>query len=145
MRKLIIAGLIAAFAWGGAAAAQTPNPRHGALPGGQERYYDLTKEATFNGTVTRVKTEKRGRIGMVVLGVKIGGDLFLVRVGPVRWVEQQKVVFAQGDAVTILGETFTSQHGPRIRAREITRGGDKLTIRDQDGNLRWVMPRRSEE
>jgi hypothetical protein len=50
-----------------------------------------------------------------------------------------------GDAVTILGEKFTSQHGPRIRAREITRGGDKLTIRDQDGNLRWVMARRSEE
>jgi hypothetical protein len=50
-----------------------------------------------------------------------------------------------GDAVTILGEKFTSQHGPRIRARDITRGGDKLTIRDQDGNLRWVMARRSEE
>ena len=60
-----------------------------------------------------------------------------VRVGPSSFVSSKDFAFAKGDAVTVLGSKVRISGKDVIIAREITKDGHVLTLRDPRGFPLW--------
>ena len=139
MRALNRLGLVLGLAIVGVAAVAQERGQH---ERGMAIPYEVSKEATFTGTVSAVEEFKRGEMSAIMLRVKIGDKEVRVMVGPSGFLNSQKVTFAQGDAITIIGVKADGPRGEHLTPREITRGSAKLTLRDQDGKPLWPMPER---
>jgi hypothetical protein len=129
-RKL---GLIAAivFTTGIAFSLFAPAQRGG-------RIYDASTETTVHGTVTAVNsvTGRRGWNG-VHLTIQNGDEKSEVHIGPSTYVSSKGFTFAAGDQVDVLGSRVTVNGVPSLIAREITKDGKVLTLRDKQGFPLW--------
>lgn len=108
--------------------------------GGGPMLYNTATEMTISGTVDEVKTlPGRGRgMGGVHLIVTSPTGRVEVRLGPAAFVESQNFAFAQGDAVTVIGSKVTLGGAPVVIAREVQKGSERLTLRDEKGFPRWA-------
>jgi hypothetical protein len=110
--------------------------------------YDSKSEVTIAGTVERVETitgtlsRGRGAMGGTHLIVKTATETLDVHVGPTAYLTQQKVVLAKGDTLEILGSRVTMGDKAVLLAREISKGTEKWTLRDESGRPLWSGPRR---
>ena len=138
----ITMALAVAAAAGMMALAQQPPPGGPGGPGGprQMQPYDASKEETFKGKVTEVKETARGPMTIVSLVVKIGDADFEIPAGTPDFLKGKNVAFAKDDEISIKGVKTETPRGLRIRAREITRGKDTLTLLDKEGRPAWMPP-----
>jgi len=115
-----------------------PQPRQG-QPGGQMRMqpYDVSKEETIKAKVADVKEQTRGQMTMVSLAIELDGKDYQVVLGPTELLKEKSISFAKGDEVTIKGVKGESPQGLRIRAREIRKGNQTLTLLDAEGRPAW--------
>ena len=120
--------------------AQAP-PRRGGM--GAPRY-DKTTEATVHGTVEAVLTVTPGTGGG--RGMAMGGThltftvedgKYDVHLGPAAWLAEKKFEFTKGDQLTIVGLVLTINGEKALIAREITKGGTVMTLRDANGIPAW--------
>lgn len=103
--------------------------------------YDTTKETTVTGTVQAVN-QHTGRMGGMMTGthltVETGTGAIDVHVGPTRWLADHKYEFAVGDRVEIVGARVTIDNADAIIAREITKNGQTIQLRNEAGRPLWA-------
>jgi hypothetical protein len=109
--------------------------------------YDKATEVTVTGTVESVATQEMGfgqgrGAGMMMGGthlmLKTATETLDVRLGPTRWLADQKFEIAKGDTLQIVGSTITFNGAKALIAREITKGDRTLTLRNADGFPAWA-------
>jgi hypothetical protein len=128
----MVLGLAIAFATGMMAYAQMPRGPKGAP------IYNPATEITVKGTVEAVnQVTGRGGWGGTHLQLKTESETLDVHVGPSWFLTQSKIVFAKGDQVEVTGSKVKFANGDALLAREITKGDQKLTLRNENGFPVW--------
>lgn len=104
------------------------------------RLYDPTTELTVSGKVTAVETiaGNHGWDGLHLTLQAKSGDTYQVHLGPADYIHRKDFTFAEGDRVKVTGSSIL-YHGDRvIVARQITKGGKTLVLRDGQGHPYWA-------
>ncbi len=128
-RNTIIVGLVTATL-GLAAVAQGPQG---------PRYYDAKTEVTVKGTIQDIQeqTGRRGRMGTHLV-VKTDSSTLLVHVGPSAYIARKQFSFAKGEEIKVLGSKVTIAGTETLLAREITKDGKVLVLRNTQGIPEWA-------
>jgi DNA/RNA endonuclease YhcR with UshA esterase domain len=107
-------------------------------PRGSGRMYNAATETTLEGSVTAVKTltGRRGWNG-VHLTLQAPDGNYDVHVGPANYVSTHGFTFATGDHVKVVGSKLEISGVKTVIAREITKDGKVLTLRDKEGFPVW--------
>ena len=118
--------------------AQEP-PRQGqGGQGGMQRQmqpYEASKEETIKAKVKNVSEQARGQMTMVTLTVTVDDKEYQVMLTSAEYLKEKKASYAKDDEITIKGVKSENPRGGglMIRAREITKGENTLTLLDKDG------------
>jgi len=99
--------------------------------------YDPSTETKLKGAVDQLKLipPTGGKpVAYLTMKEKDSADVFLC---PKSFLEQMGVDFKAGDEVEIVGSKVKKDGADLILAREITKGGDTLTLRFKDGKPAW--------
>jgi len=120
--------------------AQAPPPPAG--PAAQAFKYDPGTEVKLSGQVREVTTFIGGRQGRHPMGVRLvvaagGAAPVHVLVGPLRFLESRNVAYLPGDAISFVGSEHSVRGRDVVLAREITRNGQTLVLRDAQGFPAW--------
>jgi hypothetical protein len=119
-----------------AAPALTGQCRRGMGPGPAR--YDAASESAINGTIEDVQQITRGPWGGGThLSVRTADRVYDVHLGPTAWITRQGFTFAKGDHVDVVGCTGACAGKDGLIAREVTRAGRVLTLRDKSGVPQW--------
>ena len=115
-----------------------------AQAGGRARLYNPSTETTLQGTVSAVTnpTGRRGWSG-IHLSVQSGGQTYDVHVGPSAYVTSSGFAFATGDKIQVTGSKVQLNGADALIAREITKDGKTLSLRDKQGFPKWSGGRRA--
>ncbi len=105
------------------------------------RNYNSSAEMTISGTIQDVQQNQRGMMSGTHLIVKSDAETYDVRLGPSDFIANQGFTFAKGDAIEVLGAKLDTGAGPGVIAREVTKQGKKLTLRDANGRPLWARGR----
>jgi len=102
------------------------------------RIYDASTETTVHGTVTAVNTVtgRRGWNGVHLI-VQSGDEKSEVHIGPSTYISSKGFTFAKGDQIEVVGSKVTLNGANTLIAREITKEGKVLTLRDKQGFPLW--------
>lgn len=100
-------------------------------------HYDKSTETTLTGEVTEVLDQEHGAGMGLHLTVEANSQLYDIALGPASWVEQQGFEFQKGDKVEITGSDVQLKEQHLLLAREITKDGKVLKLRDEDGLPLW--------
>jgi hypothetical protein len=120
-----------------AASLATAQPHAGR---GMGMRYDKSTEVTVKGTVEAVLVGHSGMRGMGMgthLTFKTDSGDVDVHVGPGWWLTEQKIEFAKGDQLEVVGSSVTFNGEKALIAREITKGDRKIILRDANGIPVW--------
>lgn len=103
------------------------------------RNYDPKTEVTVKGTIEDVQ-EHAGKGGWtgVHLVLKTDSGTLPVHVGPSAYIAKKQFSFAKGDAVEILGSKVSMAGQETLLAREITKAGKTLVLRNAQGIPEWA-------
>jgi hypothetical protein len=114
-------------------------------PGMGQRMYDPSTVETVTGVVTAVDTVT-GRRGRQHRGIHVrmtgAGESLTVHLGPLFYLQQQKVRLQAGDSLTVRGSRVAMRGEPSVIAAELTRQDQTWTLRDEQGFPRWRGQRR---
>lgn len=105
--------------------------------------YDPKTEVTVKGTIEDVQqqTGKGGWSGTHLV-LKADAATFDVHVGPSSYITQQKFTFAKGDMIEVVGSKVTIADKEALLAREITKDGKTLVLRNAQGIPQWSRGQR---
>jgi len=112
-----------------AAFAQGPN---------RTRNYDPKTEVTVKGTVEDVQQNvgRRGGTGTHLI-LKTDSGTLPVHVGPSAYIAKKQFSFSKGDQIEVLGSKVLIAGKETILAREITKEGKTLVLRNAQGIPEW--------
>jgi hypothetical protein len=108
-----------------ALSAQTPAPPK----------YVKSSEVKVKGVVDEVKTAADGVVHLMLTTDKGPLD---VMIAPEQFLKEMEISFAKGDKVEILGFQVLAEGAPLLLAREVTRNGDIMLMRDDFGKPVWL-------
>ena len=97
--------------------------------------YDKSSEVKIKGVVDDVTTAADKTIHITLKNDKGTLD---VLVAPEKFLKEMEIIFAKGDAVEILGSQLSVNGNAVLLAREVTRNGDTMMMRDEQGKPVWV-------
>jgi len=103
-----------------------------------QQRYNAADETTLKGTVDDVQHVPHGAGTGMHLIVKNATGTTTVALGPQRFVDQNKFTFAKGDQVEVTGSKSGSGKTSMMIAREVKKGGQTLTLRDNKGVPKWL-------
>jgi hypothetical protein len=112
--------------------------------GPQGRLYDPKTIDTVSGEILGLDTFP-GRQGMAGVHANLKtdkGETVAVHLGPAWYLDKQSVTLKQGDKVTVRGSRVTFDGKPAIIAAEVTKQGQTLRLRDDNGVPVWAGGRR---
>lgn len=119
--------------------------RHGRERGERPREfygsnYDMRTVETIRGEVVDVQTERHGpgRGEGMHLMLKTETETIPVHLGPVWYLDEQKVSVKAGDVVEITGSRTTFEEKPVILASGIATTDSKIRLRDDRGVPLWA-------
>jgi len=100
--------------------------------------YDPKTEVTTRGVIQDVQ-QQTGRQGWsgTHLTLKSDAETLDVHVGPSSYIAQQQFSFAKGDAIEVVGSRVTIADKEALIAREITKDGKTLVLRNTQGIPQW--------
>ncbi|MBZ5651639.1 MAG: hypothetical protein LAO18_14275 [Acidobacteriia bacterium] len=115
----------------------------GSGPGTGMRHYDPKTEVTINGTIEDVQqqTGKGGWKGTHLI-LKLESASVHVHVGPSSYIEQKQFAFGKGDTIKVVGSKVTISGQEVVLAREITKDGKTVVLRNAQGVPKWSGGRR---
>jgi hypothetical protein len=135
---LRIAAILAVTALAASPALAQRGRGGGGMGMGMPRY-DKATERTVTGTVEHLQPQQGRGQGMGLhLAVKTDTGVLDVHVGPTAWLTEQKFEFAEGDVLTIVGSPVKMGDSDAFLAREITKAGKTMTLRNGDGFPLWA-------
>lgn len=145
-RDLFKSAIIAAFiVWVASPLAAAQRGMNQNMP-----QYDPKTEVTIKGTVDEVQKQMMhtppGRGTMAGMG---GTHLKLVtekgtmdvHLGPTAYLDDKKFTVNNGDVVEIRGSLVKIGGNEAVIAREVTKGSEKVVLRDANGIPLWSGPR----
>ena len=104
--------------------------------------YNPANEVTVKGVVTAVDEfdcpVSEGELGLH-LTLKTADETLQVHLGPSRILQGQKLGFAPGDQLQVVGARVELYGKNGLIAQEITRGNESFILRDHDGKLLMVQ------
>jgi len=104
--------------------------------------YDPAKEITVKGVVEEVQEfdcpVSEGELAGHVM-LKTSDGVLQVHLAPTRILQGQKLSFAPGEPLEVVGARIRLAGKNGIIAREITRGNESIILRDPKGNLLLVQ------
>ncbi|MBK7835269.1 MAG: DNA-binding protein [Gemmatimonadetes bacterium] len=110
-------------------------------PGGGRRSprYDAATVVTVSGEVTTVErlSSRPGMTG-IHLTIKTASGTESVHLGPDAFVDGKGIVVQPRDKVEVIGSRVTWQSAPVVLARDLTRGGTTVALRDSAGFPLWA-------
>jgi len=113
-------------------AAENAPPQH------MMRMYDPATETARKGIVEGVKSIHHGKnMTGIHLMLRTGGEVKEVMLGPSDFVTSKGFTFEMGDQVELIGSQVTMGEMKYIVAREVTKDGKTLTLRDKNGVPEW--------
>jgi len=119
--------------------------RGGGAGGGlQGRLYDPRTVENVSGEVLSLDRAP-GRGAMVGIHANLKsdkGETIAVHLGPGWYVDRQAVTLRQGDKISVQGSRITFDGKPAIIAAEVTKDGQILRLRDENGVPAWAGARR---
>jgi DNA/RNA endonuclease YhcR with UshA esterase domain len=98
--------------------------------------YDKSSEVKVKGVIDEVKIVDKDNIVHVTL--KSDKGLLDVVVAPEKFLKDMEITFAKGDTLEVLGSQVAVDGNQIVLAREVTRNGDVMTMRDDKGKPVWV-------
>ncbi len=103
------------------------------------RNYDPKTEVTVKGTIEDVQQQagRNSRTGTHLL-LKTDSGTLPVHVGPSAYIAKKEFSFAKGDEISVLGSKVTIAGKETLLAREITREGKTLVLRNAQGIPEWA-------
>ena len=103
------------------------------------RMYDPATVETVSGEVVSIQhfVPEKGMHAGVHLQLKTDKETIDVHLGPAWYVENQDVKIAPKDQIQVKGSKITFDGKPAVVAAEVTKGGETLTLRDQNGVPAW--------
>lgn len=106
------------------------------------RNYDPKSEVTVKGTIGDVQ-EQAGRGGWTGthLVLKTDSGILPVHVGPSAYIAKKQFSFAKGDEIEVLGSKVSIAGKETLLAREITKEGKTLVLRNAQGIPKWAGAR----
>jgi hypothetical protein len=103
-----------------------------------DRLFDPATVTTVEGQISEVQRIPRGRRHEGVhLLLSTGSETLDVHLGPDAYVDRQKMKVAKGDAIKVTGSRVTVDGKPAIIAQEVTKGDERLVLRDATGTPAW--------
>lgn len=102
---------------------------------GRAATYDTATETSVSGTLAQPPA--RGRMGLHLSVEQSGGERVDVRVAPQGFLAAQGVSLAQGDELEVTGSQVTVEGTPVLIAREVTKQGKTVALRDRTGKPLW--------
>jgi DNA/RNA endonuclease YhcR with UshA esterase domain len=100
--------------------------------------YNPAEEITIKGVVQEVQEfdcpVSEGELASHLM-LKTPDGTLQVHLAPTRIISGQKLNFAPGDQLQVVGAKFRFEGKKGVIARVITRGNETITLRDQAGNL----------
>ena len=100
--------------------------------------YDKSTEATISGTVEDVQECQCCSMQGTRLTVKTDSGTLVVHLGPAAFIAKEGFNFAKGDTVEVVGSKAKCCGTDGTFAREVTKDGKKLTLRDESGRPMWA-------
>ena len=97
--------------------------------------YSKSSEVKVKGVVDEVKTAADG---IVHLTLKTDKGSLDVAVAPEKFLKEMEITFAKDDAVEVLGSQVVAGEATVLLAREVTRSGEIMMMRDENGKPVWV-------
>lgn len=130
--------------------ANQDRPRGGPFRGGQGsgpaqgRFYDPKTVETLTGEVLNLdKIAGVTGTGGIHANLKTDkGETISVHLGPAWYLDRQAMTIKPGDKVTVRGSRIVFDGKPAIIAAEITKDGQTLRLRDDNGVPAWAGWRR---
>ena len=122
-----------------AAAAATAQQRGG--PGAGMPRYDKATETTVSGTVDEVRAQQAccgSGGGGTHLTLATPDGTFDVHVGPTRWLTSKQFSVAKGDRLDVIGSKVTIGGQEALIARQVTRDGTSIVLRNENGFPLWA-------
>jgi hypothetical protein len=135
-RKLVLA--LAGGVVGALLAVTQVWPQMG--PGmGSGRFYNPSTEITVHGVVDAVQNVAyRCRWGGTHVTLKTEQRTYDVRLGPTLFLSQNNFSLAKGDTLSVTGSKLQVQGATVLVAREVSRNGKTLTLRNAQGFPAWA-------
>jgi hypothetical protein len=102
-------------------------------------YYDGSSNMVIHGVVESVTDNAYNcRWGATEVTLKADKDTYVVQLGPTPFLSQNKFSIAKGDELSVTGFKFTCQGTAFLIVREVTKGGETLTLRNAQGVPAWA-------
>jgi hypothetical protein len=100
--------------------------------------YNTATEVTLKGSVEAVTQVKGPQSwGSTHVSLKTDKETINVHVGPSWFVAENKMSFAKGDQIEVIGSRVKFGETDALIAREIKKGGETLTLRNAQGFPVW--------
>lgn len=105
--------------------------------------YDPATVVTVQGTVTEI-VQQRSPAGWpgTHLTLKTEDTTLDVHLGPADFVASQDFPLAKGDQIEVTGSRIKDNGTDSLIAREVKKGDNVLTLRDEQGVPKWSRARR---
>jgi DNA/RNA endonuclease YhcR with UshA esterase domain len=111
---------------------------HRPVSGQGAALYNPAEEITVKGVVREVQEfdcpVSEGELGSHVM-LKTSDGTWQVHLAPVRVMAGQKLTFAPGDQLQVIGSKIKVNGTKGVIAREVVRGNETYTFRDPSGKL----------
>jgi hypothetical protein len=107
-------------------------------PGNGMPRYDPKTETTLTGTIDEIQLHSGHHRGTGThLLLKTDSGTIEVHVGPTFYLEKQQFPLAKGDRIEVVGSKVKIGNDDVLLAREISKDGKKLVLRDRSGIPLW--------
>ena len=132
LKSLLIAVAVGLALTATAALAQ------GRGPGMGMSNYDPKTEVTVKGTIEDVQQQQgmHGWMGTHLV-LKTDSGTLDVHAGPSGYIAEKQFSFTKGDTIEVVGSNVTLQNKDALLAREITKDGKTLVLRNAQGVPEW--------
>ena len=102
-------------------------------------YFDDSNDTAIHGVVQTVEHNAYScRWGATEVTLQADKDVYVVQLGPTHFLSRNNFSIAKGDELRVRGFRFTCQGTVFLVAREMTRGGRTLKLRDAQGTSAWA-------
>jgi hypothetical protein len=96
--------------------------------------YDMSSEVKIKGVIEDVRTAADSTVHITLKSDKGSLD---VAVAPEKFLKEMEITFTKGETIGVLGSQVSVDGNTLLLAREVTRNGDAMLMRDEKGKPVW--------
>ena len=101
--------------------------------------YDVSTVETLVGKLARIDQlpgRMQGMVGMHAI-LETETETIEIHLGPYVYISKQTFKLREGEGIEVTGSRITHKGEPAILAKEIRRGNEVLSLRDEKGRPNW--------